>query len=649
VKISLYEYQLDKDALLILDENYNIIEANNEAVECFSLDQLNNSDEFLEKLEEILAINNLSLYLELAFKDHLELGVDTSINKKVFFKSEMVNEEKRVNIVVTNEMNKNLDSIMESYFTNKSDSLIYFDQLENELKVTKGFFELFDIDYNDHLTSRMFLLKVLRKLENKGRLFNLISNKFNKYDEFLGVLLQTTGQKIEYVYKKYEFEEDIKGILFNFTAIDREIPKVVHDQTTELIEKKVLLEEMEFLIKNSENSDKKLAFFVVNINNFKNINDLYGLKMGDYVLRQVAKRLKKIVRLQDIVGRYSADEFIILINDYEKEEVLEKIATRILKKISMPIKIVNRSVYVNGCIGISLSNRDETFKNLLKKGMSALSYAKKSENKISYYNEYLDKIVKEKLELEHELKEAIKNKDFVIHYQPQISYITKDISGVEALVRWNHKEKGLISPGVFIKLAEDLDLIKDIEAIVLEKTIKETKEIRKKYNLNIAVNLSNKQFIDEIFIEKIESFNENMDFLEIEITESTAIIDLDRSLEMINRYKKLGISIAIDDFGVGYSSLSHLKILPLDKIKIDKSFINNIVNNKGDQTLVQAVLLIAETLKLEVIAEGVENEEQLNKLIELGCNIYQGFYFEKPCNIIDLEKNLYRNRYKIRG
>lgn|GEM_PF-6421182 len=307
--------------------------------------------------------------------------------------------------------------------------------------------------------------------------------------------------------------------------------------------------------------------------------------------------------------------------------------------MSLPINLVNRIIKIEAYIGISRC-QSEDIDEMIKKSFSALRHGKKNREIISYYSKELELIDKDRLVFEFELKEAIKKKDFVVYYQKQISTEQNKVTGVEALVRWIHKENGIIPPDRFIPVAEELDLIKDIEAIVLEKSIEETKVLREKFGIKLAINLSNKQFNDEAFFYKVEAYNMDMSFLEIEITESIAIIEFEKSLEMINRYKKLGIGIAIDDFGTGYSLLSHLKNLPIDVIKIDKSFICNLEQSKGDQTLVQAVLLIAETLEIGVIVEGVENEVQLELLKDLGCTQFQGYYFDRPKPIKDLENEL---------
>ncbi len=647
MKLCLYKYELEKDALVILDKSLAITNINSEAKSFFNISEKNKGKKLVEQISHVLNMEKFKTYLDLAFLDNIELTFDTNDNKKTLIKSGFIKGEKCVSILVSGEREKSLNLLIDSYIDSEREALVYFDMINGELSFTESFLELFDLSYDKNITYFKFLYSIMKKIDNKEKILNLLSSKLSKFDEFLGVIEEINGEKIEFVYKKYEFGEDLKGVLCNFVPIDREIVRINYDQTTELLEKKVLIDEMKYLFSSNNLNRHKMALFLIDINDFKNINDLYGLKMGNFVLRKTGQRIKKALRLGDLVGRFSGDKFIALINGYDKEDDLKKISNRILKKINLPIKVHNRVYYISANIGIAEVRHIEIEDNI-KDVLCALRYGKEKGVKISFFNFYLEKSLQDKLALKEELKEAIKDMDFYLQYQPQISYKSGNIVGVEALVRWRNKRKEVIGPDVFIPIAEELGLIKEIETFVLEKAIVETEGIRLKDNIKLAINLSNKDFNQKEFINILENYNKPLDFLELEITESTAVLNIDTTLEMIRRYKKLGISIAIDDFGVGYSSLSHLKYLPIDKIKIDKSFVDNIVNNRGDEALVKAVLLIAESIGVEVIAEGVENEQQLEKLRSLGCEIFQGYYFEKPLSIIDIEKELNKNNYKIK-
>lgn len=640
MKLKLYNYKDEQDALIIINKNLEIIDINKEAMNYLELVDHKDIDSkvILSKLNKTLEFYNLIEYISLCFQDKLQLTLKTLDSRKLFLKCHGKNTEK-LSIVISKNTSKVLSDFLIGFENNKEEGILFLDEISRELSFSKELLDFFNVEYKEGMSFFTFLLKILRKVKNKNNIIHLLSNKFNKHNEFLGIISLKTGEKIEFVYQKYELDNDFKGILCNFYLVNREILKINYDQASGLLEKDMLLEEMDFLVKSNQDNLDKIALFSINIKSFKNINDLYGIKMGNYVLKKTAKRLKQITRHKDIVGRYSADEFLIMVNDYGKEDILDQIAKRIIDKLSLPINLVNRIIKIEAYIGISRC-QSEDIDEMIKKSFSALRHGKKNREIISYYSKELELIDKDRLVFEFELKEAIKKKDFVVYYQKQISTEQNKVTGVEALVRWIHKENGIIPPDRFIPVAEELDLIKDIEAIVLEKSIEETKVLREKFGIKLAINLSNKQFNDEAFFYKVEAYNMDMSFLEIEITESIAIIEFEKSLEMINRYKKLGIGIAIDDFGTGYSSLSHLKNLPIDVIKIDKSFICNLEQSKGDQTLVQAVLLIAETLEIGVIVEGVENEVQLELLKDLGYTQFQGYYFDRPKPIKDLENEL---------
>lgn len=640
MKLKLYNYKDEQDALIIINKNLEIIDINKEAMNYLELVDHKDIDSkvILSKLNKTLEFYNLIEYISLCFQDKLQLTLKTLDSRKLFLKCHGKNTEK-LSIVISKNTSKVLSDFLIGFENNKEEGILFLDEISRELSFSKELLDFFNVEYKEGMSFFTFLLKILRKVKNKNNIIHLLSNKFNKHNEFLGIISLKTGEKIEFVYQKYELDNDFKGILCNFYLVNREILKINYDQASGLLEKDMLLEEMDFLVKSNQDNLDKIALFSINIKSFKNINDLYGIKMGNYVLKKTAKRLKQITRHKDIVGRYSADEFLIMVNDYGKEDILDQIAKRIIDKLSLPINLVNRIIKIEAYIGISRC-KSKDIDEMIKKSFSALRHGKKNREIISYYSKELELIDKDRLVFEFELKEAIKKKDFVVYYQKQISTEQNKVTGVEALVRWIHKENGIIPPDRFIPVAEELDLIKDIEAIVLEKSIEETKVLREKFGIKLAINLSNKQFNDEAFFYKVEAYNMDMSFLEIEITESIAIIEFEKSLEMINRYKKLGIGIAIDDFGTGYSSLSHLKNLPIDVIKIDKSFICNLEQSKGDQTLVQAVSLIAETLEIGVIVEGVENEVQLELLKDLGCTQFQGYYFDRPKPIKDLENEL---------
>ena len=647
MKLKLYKYKLEDEALIILNQNFEVININELAKDYFELENIETSDIFdvIEKKTGIFEIKEL---VERSLNTSMQIKIQTKDNKTLLIKSISLHEKSLLSIFVFQKNEDEINSLIDSYIRSEGEALLYLDEISGELFFTERFLSLFDLKINDVKNYKVFLLKILRQVKNHSALFTLLKNKFKKHDEFLGVIELKNEQKIEYVYKKYEFGNELKGILCNFTPIDREIQRITYDHTTELLERKLLLDEMDFIIKEASKQHRKTALLTINLTAFKRVNEIYGLKMGNFVLKKIAKRLKLTLRKNDIIGRYSADEFVILLNNFKEMEYLNRIVNRLLEKVMQPITLYNRSIYLSGVAGLVICDGALEFETILKKSFNALNYAKQSGINFSIYDKDLEKQIDEKIKIEEELKEAVKNEDFIVYYQPQISTSTGNIFGVEALARWKDKKGEIINPSVFIPIAEDSGFIKDIEKIILKKAILEAEPHLRKHKLKLALNLSIKQFLERDYLDLLAKYGKSKDFLEIEITESTAIMDLDESIRLLRDYKKLGISVAIDDFGVGYSSLGHIKNLPIDKIKIDKSFVDNIVNSKGDRALVQAVMLIAETLNLQVIAEGVEYEDQFDTLKDLGVSLYQGYFFDEPIPLEKLLENIEKNAYKIK-
>lgn len=646
MKIKLYKHKLENEALIVLNSNFDILEINELASKYLDYDSTIDQN-FFKVLEQKTGVSNIKELILHSLNSHIEIKAETIDNKNLYIKSLILHERLIISIFISSHRNSSINSLIEAYIKSENEALIYFDEINDELFVTEKFLSLFDLKKSDLSNYRVFLLKILKQIRDNSPIISLLKNTFRRHEEFLGIFELFDNQKIEYIYKRFEFDKDVKGILCNFIAVDREIRRITYDYSGELLEKKLMLEEMEFLISNSP-KDSKSILLAIDLIAFKKVNEIYGIKMGNYVLKSISKKLQQIIRKNDLVLRYSADKFLLLINDYKDLTFLDRFIHKILEKISSPITLNNRTVYISAIVGAANCEKDLSLDIILKNSFAALYHAKESELNFCIYNDQLERKIAKKNKLEIELREAVKNEDFSVFYQPQVSIKTGDICAVEALARWKNKEGIYISPSIFIPLAEEIDVIKDIDKIILRKAFSEAEDFLKSKKIKLALNLSIKQFLDKEYIEFLRQYDNLYEFLEIEITENAALNNLKNSIEIIKEYKNLGVKIAIDDFGVGYSSLSHVKDLPIDKIKIDKSFIDNIVSSKGDKTLVQAVILIAQTFNLEVIAEGVEFEEQWNTLKDLGVELFQGFYFDQPMPLDDLKKNIEKNSYKLK-
>ncbi|MCM3765119.1 GGDEF and EAL domain-containing protein [Neobacillus niacini] len=382
--------------------------------------------------------------------------------------------------------------------------------------------------------------------------------------------------------------------------------------------------------------DKMLAVLFLDLDRFKIINDTKGHTVGDLILQKVAHRLELTIRNDGFVSRQGGDEFIILLGDTSKEKVRDK-CRQILNQFAKPFEVEGQEFFVTTSIGISLYPDDGIDEeSLIKFADTAMYQAKeRGKNNYQFYSSNLNGVSVRKMELETCLRKALEKNQFLLHYQPQVSLKTGEIVGIEALIRWQQPESGFISPAEFIPLAEETGLIVPIGKWVLREACKQRKAWSDAGipDFPIAVNVSVRQFEDEDFIHYISSvlneFTLDASMLELEITESI-MQNLERSFVILNELKELGILLSIDDFGTGYSSLSYLNYLPINRIKIDKSFVNEISNRSSQGALVKTIIDMGLNLNFGVVAEGIETEQQLEFLKKNACDTGQGYFFSRP-------------------
>jgi diguanylate cyclase (GGDEF)-like protein/PAS domain S-box-containing protein len=395
------------------------------------------------------------------------------------------------------------------------------------------------------------------------------------------------------------------------------------------------------------------AILFLDLDRFKMVNDTKGHTTGDKLLKEVAKRLNQTIKSDGIVFRQGGDEFIILLTGSDKENVIE-VAERILANFSLPIEIDELEFFVTTSIGISMYPEDGKDEDTIIKHADTAMYLAKERGKNNYqfYNNSFDEHVYRKIELENGLRKAIEKNQLIIYYQPQIDLKTKQIIGVEALIRWEHPQLGMISPREFIPLAEETGLIVPIGKWVIKSACNKIKQWQNDgvAFIPIAINISVRQIQDEHFIKDVKEIIQETkldpQWIELEITESI-MQDIEKSTYILNQLKQLGVILSIDDFGTGYSSLSYLKHLPIDNIKIDKSFVDDIIDESNQGSIVKAIIDMSHNMKFKVIAEGVETEEQVKFLLENSCQIGQGFYFCQPLPADQLEILLQENTINV--
>jgi diguanylate cyclase (GGDEF)-like protein/PAS domain S-box-containing protein len=392
--------------------------------------------------------------------------------------------------------------------------------------------------------------------------------------------------------------------------------------------------------------NKTHAVIFLDLDRFKIINDTKGHTVGDIILQKVAARLENAVQNEGLVSRQGGDEFIILLEDSEKENA-SRVAKRILNEFSTPFEVYSDEFYVTPSIGISIYPTDGTDEEALIKNADTAMYQAKDRGKNTYqfYSNNLDGISTWKMKLENWLRRALEQEQMTLHYQPQFDLRTGQIVGVEALIRWTHPEYGYIAPAEFIPLAEETGLIVPLGKWILRRAFEQRKAWKDAgyEDFPIAVNVSVRQFQDENILpfisEMIEEVGLEASYLELEITESL-MQNLDNSTIILNQLKDLGVQLAVDDFGIGYSSLSYLKHLPIDKIKIDKSFVDDIISHSNKGMMVKTIIDMGVNLKFSVIAEGIETEEQVKFLTRNACQIGQGYYYSEPLSAEKFEEFL---------
>lgn len=421
-----------------------------------------------------------------------------------------------------------------------------------------------------------------------------------------------------------------------------------HDYLTGLPNRVWFQKKVKEITAKSNIAHNSTAILFIDLDNFKNINDSFGHDIGDKVINITASRIKGCIRGDDFLARFGGDEFVILIDKFEGKDDIESAASHIISCISAPIEIERKSMFVSCSIGISLYPDDTvSHQDFIKYADTAMYKAKeRGRNNYQFYSTDMTELAFEKILMETSMRFALEKEEFIVHYQPQIDCTNEQIIGIEALVRWNHESMGLISPQTFIPLAEESGLIIALDQWVMKTGMTQLRTwYDKGYNPGrLSLNLSAKQLQEKTFVSTIKSMLEETGceagWIELEVTESNIMHNIQEAINTLNAIRDLGIHIAIDDFGTGYSSLSYLKKLPVNKLKIDRSFIVDIPENKEDAAITNAIIAIADSLNLTVIAEGVETKRQKNYLLENGCNYIQGYFYYRPMPADKMERIL---------
>ncbi len=494
--------------------------------------------------------------------------------------------------------------------------------------------ELTLLDINPELSPEQ--LEMFRQyLENISPVLTNISRHKRKNSSLYPV--QASVHKLTYLGRPAAviFDTDISEL----TATQEQLlHQATHDPLTGLPNRVLFRDRLQMAIRKNQRSREKIAVLFADIDHFKQINDSLGHATGDKLLIQVTERLQKVFRECDTVARMGGDEFNILIDGITHNEHLIDIAEKLLNTFKEPFSMDGHLLYTSVSIGIALYPDDGVNSETLLKNADTAMYRAKNEGRNTYrfYANEMGEKAFERVVMENALRIALKEEQFSVYYQPQVDLLSHMWVGMEALVRWIHPTLGVVSPANFITLCEESGLIQELDFYVFENVVKQHMIWRNKGIIapKTAVNFSAKTLANRNIAKEVwailEFYHCDHTCIAIEVTESQIMRDPEEAIEVLGEFKKLGIEISVDDFGTGYSSLSYLKKLPLHKLKIDQSFIHDIPQDEEDMAITKTIIGLTQNLKLDVIAEGVETQEQEQFLIENGCLLAQGYLYDKP-------------------
>jgi diguanylate cyclase (GGDEF)-like protein len=411
-----------------------------------------------------------------------------------------------------------------------------------------------------------------------------------------------------------------------------------HDSLTGLPNWVRFKERLAQAVTDTERPGRAMAVVVIDLDRFSSFNHSMGHGAGDWLLAEVAQRVGAVIRPEDMFARLGSDEFVVLIDNVAARVEAQAVTTRILATLEEPVRLNGSEVYVRPSIGVSVWPDDgRRVDDLLAHAESAMASAKKrGGNSAEFFRREMTDSMQERLALENDLRRAVAAGEFEVWFQPELSAKSGRIATAEALLRWRHPQRGVIGPASFIPLAEETGLMIPLGEWVIREVCRLASQwqVNGSMPIRVAVNLSATQFRHQNLLEVIRSALEtsglNASFLEVELTESSVMTNPEESAGVLKQLRRMGISVAIDDFGVGYSSLSYLRRFPIDKLKIDRSFVRDLPTSATDESIVKAIISLAHSVSLQVVAEGVETEEQLEFIRLLGCDLWQGYYCCEP-------------------
>ncbi len=454
-----------------------------------------------------------------------------------------------------------------------------------------------------------------------------------------------------------------KGEISNYVGMFSDITKLkevedqlqllaFYDSLTGLPNRRLFKERIESQIETAKQNSLKLALLYLDLDRFKYVNDSLGHLAGDQLLVRVSERIKDEIRSRDLVSRQGGDEFTIGLIDLENESMIDEIAARLIQSLSKPFQIKGQEIYIGASIGICvLPDQASSFEDAVRKADTAMYLAKASgKGRYSFWDKETQEAIESRIVIETELRDAIKQDQLIVYFQPIMDSVTGEAVSLEALLRWQQPKRGLVSPDTFIPIAEEIGLITELENWVIESVCRQLHTWRqaKIPLVPVSINLSAQHLSDarleQRIVNALRLYDVPPGLLAIEVTESTAMNEPQETVSVLRGLQLLGIHSAIDDFGTGYSSLSYLKQLPADILKIDRSFVRDLTSDPNDRDIAKAIVDLAHSLSMKTVAEGVEDEDQLNILREMHCDLVQGWLFAKAAPADEVAEFLTRNR-----
>lgn len=507
------------------------------------------------------------------------------------------------------------------------------------------------------------------EIKEIASVLNAIIGGLNQYKSRIDVDHQLLSMKVqERTAQLSQRNEELSRAVRQVTETRDRLRQLAYfDSLTALPNRRLFTEQLDLLLRLARRNDESLALMFLDLDNFKRINDSLGHSAGDLLLKEVAQRLASCVRDSDVVAHYvdsesridvsrlGGDEFTVVLNQVENDDAVRKVAQRLLDSLLQPVCIDEHELVVTPSIGIAVAPRDaDSIEGLLKAADTAMHQAKaRGKNTFLFYDHSMDAESVDRLRLEADLRRALERNELLFHYQPQVDAESGTVIGVEALMRWQHPEQGMIPPFRFIPIAEEAGLIGEMGMWGIRAACRDIVHLRNAglHLPKVAVNVSALQFSSN-FAERVRGILEETgaspEMLELELTESILVDDSHQILGMLQELKQLGVRLSIDDFGTGYSSLSYLSRFPLDELKIDRSFVIDIDKSEADASLVSAIIAMGRSLHLELVAEGVETPEQFEFLTRDGAIAIQGYLFSKPVDLETLETLLQPGHFSPR-